>query len=146
MFKKMLKNERGLTLIELLAVVVILGIIAAIAVPSIGNVIQNSKEDAVHAEAIQVLDAAKLYTSSQNPTSGGTFTNTGTSPVTALNEYLDGVGTYSITIAVSNGQYTYSNISVTKNSITRTYTTEANLRSKTATQTTTQTTTQTEEE
>ena len=46
MIKKMrerLTNQKGLTLIELLAVIVILGIIAAIAIPSIGNIIQNSK-------------------------------------------------------------------------------------------------------
>ena len=36
--KALLKNEKGLTLIELLAVIVILGIIAAIAVPSIGGI------------------------------------------------------------------------------------------------------------
>ncbi|MGD6853799.1 type II secretion system protein [Bacillus infantis] len=64
MIKKLgqrLKNEKGLTLIELLAVIVILGIIAAIAIPSIGGIIQKSKEDAVKADAIQVLNSAKLY-------------------------------------------------------------------------------------
>ncbi|WP_044339503.1 type IV pilin protein [Rossellomorea aquimaris] len=64
--KKMLKNERGLTLVELLAVIVILGIIAAIAVPSIGNIIEKSRADAVKAEGIQVLNAAKLYVSSES--------------------------------------------------------------------------------
>ena len=45
--QKRLNNEKGLTLVELLAVIVILGIIAAIAVPSIGGIIQNSREKAV---------------------------------------------------------------------------------------------------
>jgi type IV pilus assembly protein PilA len=59
--KKRLKNQRGLTLVELLAVIVILGIISAIAVPSIGNIIQKSKVDAVRADAVIVLNAGKLY-------------------------------------------------------------------------------------
>jgi type IV pilus assembly protein PilA len=44
MLKRIIKNERGLTLIELLAVVVILGIISAIAVPSIGGLIENCSD------------------------------------------------------------------------------------------------------
>lgn len=60
MLKKVLKNERGLTLIELLAVIVILGIISAIAVPSIGGLIDNSKKDAHVANAQQMINAAKL--------------------------------------------------------------------------------------
>ncbi len=44
MLKRFIRNEKGLTLIELLAVIVILGIIAAIAIPSIGAIIDNSKK------------------------------------------------------------------------------------------------------
>ncbi|MEH7300190.1 prepilin-type N-terminal cleavage/methylation domain-containing protein [Neobacillus drentensis] len=58
--KKKLKDQRGLTLIELLAVVVILGIIAAIAIPAIGKVIDNTKTDAHIANAKQMVSAAKL--------------------------------------------------------------------------------------
>lgn len=60
-FKKQMKNEKGLTLIELLAVIVILAVIAAIAIPSIGNIIENSKYNAVKADALNVLSAANMY-------------------------------------------------------------------------------------
>ena len=64
LIRQKLNNQKGLTLIELLAVVVILGIIAAIAVPSIGNLIQKSRVDAAKADGVQVLNAAKVYVAS----------------------------------------------------------------------------------
>jgi len=59
--KNRLKDQRGLTLIELLAVIVILGIIAAIAIPSIMGIINNSKADAHIANAQQIVNSTKLY-------------------------------------------------------------------------------------
>jgi type IV pilus assembly protein PilA len=55
-----MKDQRGLTLIELLAVIVILAIIAAIAIPSIMGLIDNSKKDAHVANAQQMINSAKL--------------------------------------------------------------------------------------
>lgn len=60
MNKKLLKNQKGLTLIELLAVIVILAIIAAIAIPAIGNIINNSKDKAILSDAAGVLAGAKI--------------------------------------------------------------------------------------
>ncbi|RHW40166.1 type II secretion system protein [Lysinibacillus yapensis] len=65
--KKRIKNEKGLTLIELLAVIVILAIVSAIAIPAIGNIIDNSRYNAVKADAINVINAAQLYYT-DNPT------------------------------------------------------------------------------
>ena len=59
--KEQVKNEKGLSLIELLAVIVILAIISAIAIPAIGNILDNSRYNAVKADGIHVLKAAKKY-------------------------------------------------------------------------------------
>ncbi|MBQ0140224.1 MAG: prepilin-type N-terminal cleavage/methylation domain-containing protein [Kurthia sp.] len=59
LLNKQLKNEKGLTLIELLAVIVILAIVAAIAIPSIGNIISNSKSKAILSDASQIISSTK---------------------------------------------------------------------------------------
>jgi type IV pilus assembly protein PilA len=65
---KTLRNKKGVTLVELLAVVVILGIIAAIAVPTIGNLIANQQEKADEATLQNVIAAAKTYATSEDDT------------------------------------------------------------------------------
>lgn len=105
MLKKKLKDQRGLTLIELLAVIVILGIISAIAVPNIGKVIDNSKESAIRADAIQILNAAKLYAADNGvPVDDTTTANVdeGELDKTKLANYVDSVTTFaSFTVTFS---------------------------------------------
>ncbi|MCA1056323.1 prepilin-type N-terminal cleavage/methylation domain-containing protein [Rossellomorea aquimaris] len=115
MLKKFLKNDKGLTLVELLAVIVILGIIAAIAVPSIGNIIEKSRADAVKAEGVQVLNAAKLYMTAEGPIADGT-----TLASSNLTEYLteNGGVTWDTAFTVSpdlklNGVATKGNVTIT---------------------------------
>lgn len=74
--KKRIKNEKGLTLIELLAVIVILAIVAAIAIPAIGNIIENSRYNAAKADAVNVLNAANIYFTDEGTPVGGTVTVT----------------------------------------------------------------------
>lgn len=64
--KKLLKNEKGLTLIELLAVIVILAIVAAIAIPAIGNIIENSRIKGMKADIANVISSANLYQTENN--------------------------------------------------------------------------------
>ncbi|MDQ0232817.1 type II secretion system protein [Metabacillus malikii] len=100
--RKLLKNQRGLTLIELLAVIVILGIIAAIAVPAIGNLIENSREKATVSDAVQIIDAAKIARAEKPETV--TFNRE------ALKGYLDKVKTdENFQVSYNEGVYSISN-------------------------------------
>ena len=98
--KKKLKDQRGLTLVELLAVIVILGIIAAIAVPSIGGIINKSREDAIKADALQILNAAKMHVTENGiPTDALEKDDLET-------DYLDEVTTFdSYSVTVSGNTY-----------------------------------------
>ncbi|WP_445490122.1 type II secretion system protein [Niallia sp. 03133] len=71
MFKKtrLYINQKGLTLVELLAVIVILGIIAVIAVPSVLKVIHDMRDRAFIANAWNMKEAADFYIK-QETTSG----------------------------------------------------------------------------
>ena len=57
----MIKNNKGVTLVELLIVIVVMGIIAAFAIPAVGTIIDNTQKDAIVADAIAVENAANLY-------------------------------------------------------------------------------------
>lgn len=59
--QKKLNNEKGMTLIELLAVIVIIAIIAAIAIPAIGGIIENSRYSAVKSDALNAISSANIY-------------------------------------------------------------------------------------
>ena len=88
--QKKLNNEKGMTLIELLAVIVIIAIIAAIAIPAIGNIIDNSRVGAAKSDALNAISAAELYLA-DNPTKPSVQLSDLVS--TAGNAYLDDPGT-----------------------------------------------------
>lgn len=87
MIKKLnaLKNQKGMTLVELLAVMVIIGIIAAISIPAIGNLIENSRRDAHVANVKALQEAARLYVNSNEATVSKLFSQDSTSVTLTMN-------------------------------------------------------------
>lgn len=65
MISKYYRNSKGLTLLELLAVAVILGIISIIATLAVVYIIDNTRKDAHIANAIILTNAAIFYMSSE---------------------------------------------------------------------------------
>ncbi|MED4988676.1 type II secretion system protein [Parageobacillus toebii] len=57
----LLRSKRGMTLIELLAVIVILGIVSSIVVIAVLHIIEKSKERAFVSDAYTLYEAARLY-------------------------------------------------------------------------------------
>ncbi len=92
MLKNVMKDERGLSLVELLAVVVIMAIIAGIGAVAITGVIQKNREDAAISSLQSVVSAANLYQASngEDPTKAIGSTATGAQPVTGQTLIDDG--------------------------------------------------------
>ncbi len=57
----MIKNKKGFTLVELIAVITILGVICMIAIPSYNNYIKKAKGKKCEADRLAIIDATKTF-------------------------------------------------------------------------------------
>ncbi|WP_194841075.1 type II secretion system protein [Sporosarcina cascadiensis] len=115
--KKRIKGSDGLTLIELLAVIVILGIIAAIAVPAIANIIENSKIKVEKANAVSIIEAAELYFVDYEDPTG--YIKSVSVPTLIAEGFLEdeGLGNNSLFVADSKPAWICGNADAGKNKI-----------------------------
>lgn len=115
--QKKLKNEKGMTLIELLAVIVIIAIIAAIAIPAIGNIIENSRVGGAKSDALNAISAAELFLA-DNPSA------TTVSLAQLEDGYIDDPGTltsFNYTPAAGTTDASFSGAATVNGGITITY-------------------------
>ncbi|KYO65839.1 competence type IV pilus major pilin ComGC [Thermovenabulum gondwanense] len=59
--RKMLKEKKGFTLIELIVVVAVLGILATIAIPRVGNIVGTAKSNADEMNKSLIINALERY-------------------------------------------------------------------------------------
>lgn len=67
-------SQRGFTLIELVMIIVVLGIIAAVAIPKMGNMTENSKVAATKSEMLMLK---KAIVGNPQAVAGGRFVDVG---------------------------------------------------------------------
>ena len=80
---KLLRGQEGFTLIEIIAVLIVLGILAAVAVPKYFSLISNAEDKAATAVKAEVQARANLYFANQLIATNGTVTAAGDATFTS---------------------------------------------------------------
>ena len=114
--KQALRNEQGFTLIELIVVIAIIGILAAVAVPAFLNVVETAHEANLDAVA-GVVSSAVVLASSDSLATNGVWRTPLASEVTIATMALEvssdwsdnGAGVW--TYAPTSGTVTYARVS-----------------------------------
>lgn len=120
----MKNNKKGFTLVELLAVIVILAIIALIATPIILNVIDNAKEGAAknsaygYIDALEKANAQAILSDSEVTVLSGTYTTSDCGKVVTYGSNKSMNVNFKGDAPTDGGTLTYTNGKLTGGSIT----------------------------
>lgn len=118
-------SKKGFTLVEIMIVVVIIGLLAAMAIPAFQRVRESSRASAMDNDARQLASAAQQYMLENNTTSASITYAAATGVITGdLAAYVRQVGkSYTLATAITAGG-TFSVGHPQANPTTRTYSAE----------------------
>ena len=110
----MRNNKKGFTLVELLAVIVILAVVMLVGITSIGPLMANSRKSALRSDGLDLMNAAKTAYQAEALKSSPAFTATSTvcMPLEWLKKegYTENKQNYkgSVLVTYASGQYSYT--------------------------------------
>jgi type IV pilus assembly protein PilA len=96
----MKKNQKGFTLIELMIVVAIIGILAAIALPKFADMLEKSREGATRGNLNSIQSAMNIYNADQQGAWPVVLTDThaaGGTDVNFVNKYMTSIPSVKVT-------------------------------------------------
>ena len=86
------KSRKGFTLVEIMIVVVIIGLLAAMAIPAFQKVRENSIRSRMDNDARQLASAAQQYFLENNESTVNVGYTTDTGAITGLDGFLNAIG------------------------------------------------------
>ncbi len=103
--RKMMKRQKGFTLVELIVVIAILGILAAIAVPKFIGTLDNARQRTHEANVKTLKSAAALYLADDKNAGNDAVWTDATSSAGYLEDYPAG---YTVNITWTTGEIVVS--------------------------------------